>query len=230
MSGATAGAATDVEVYVEAVQARLGHLCADERADLIDDLREHLAEAAADAVATGEALVDRLGSPDAYAEEFLSSAGIEPGADTEAQRRTWSAHLAELELVRRWRARGRRLADRPAARATMAFVPELRPAWWVVRGYLVVALLPLLADVDGAARSFPFPQVFGSALLGTLLVAIAIPVSVRAGRRSAADPRHWRRRIEVLHVLLAVGLLAAVVAVRPDDWASPGAYADEGKL
>ena len=85
------------------------------------------------------------------------------------------------------------------------FVPELRPAWWVLRGYLAVqalavALTPLF---NGGGFSFPVPQLLGSSLLGLLAVAAAVAGSVALGRRGA---RSWGVR-----GLLAAGNAALVV-------------------
>ena len=68
---------------------------------------------------------------------------------------------------------------------------------------------------------------FGSPLLGTLLVAVAIPLSVKIGRKAAATGR-WRGRLDLLHTFMAVLMLAAIAAVRPESWAAPDAYADGG--
>jgi hypothetical protein len=90
-------------------------------------------------------------------------------------------------------------------RAVAGFLPELRPAWWVLRGYLAVqavavALTPLFA---GGGFAFPVPRLFGSSLLGLLAVAVAVAGSVALGRRGI--------RSRATRGLLAAGNAALVV-------------------
>jgi len=71
----------------------------------------------------------------------------------------------------------------PAGRAVVELLPELRPAWWVLRGYLAVqaaavAMTPLFA---GGGLSFPLPELFGSQLLDLLAVVAAVAGSVALG-------------------------------------------------
>ena len=85
------------------------------------------------------------------------------------------------------------------------FLPELRPAWWVLRGYLAVQALAVAMTFlfTGGGFSFPVPQLLGSSLLGLLAVAAAVAGSVALGRRGA---RSWGA-----HGLLAAGNAALVV-------------------
>jgi len=88
------------------------------------------------------------------------------------------------------------------------FLPELRPAWWVLRGYLAVqavavALTPLF---NGGGFSFPVPRPFGSAPLGLLATVAAVAGSVWLGRRG---PGGTGRRA----LLIAGNAVLAVLAV-----------------
>jgi hypothetical protein len=67
----------------------------------------------------------------------------------------------------------------------LEFLPELRPAWWVLRGYLAVqwASVGLSYLLAGSGLGFPIPELFGTQVLGLLAVATAVPVSVALGRR-----------------------------------------------
>jgi hypothetical protein len=91
------------------------------------------------------------------------------------------------------------------------FLPELRPAWWVLRGYLAVqaaavAMTPLFA---WGGLSFPLPELFGSQLLGLLAVVAAVVGSVALGRRGAASP--WARWLVVTgNAVLAVVAVAII--------------------
>src|SRR5215211_3808337 len=104
-------------------------------------------------------------------------------------------------LAGAWRA----AREHPAGRAVVEFLPELRPAWWVVRGYLAVqaaavALTPLFA---GGGLRFPIPELFGSRVLGLLATAAAVVGSVRLGRRG---PGGVRRHALTLVADAALGL------------------------
>ena len=128
-----AGAENQVARYATAVRAAFADLPGPDRELLLEDLEDHLQEVAAEA---GGPLSERLGRPEAYAAELRASAGLpapDPGAHREGGswlRRTWGAQ----QLGRLWAA----VSTHPAARATLDFLPELRPAWWVLRGYLAV--------------------------------------------------------------------------------------------
>lgn len=64
--------------YLAAVRDELGDLPADDLAEMVDDLREHLTDVLAElgTHASGQALVDRLGPPSEYAAELRRSAGM----------------------------------------------------------------------------------------------------------------------------------------------------------
>lgn len=161
--GATSDTATiEAERYLKEVAPHLAALPAEERADLLDDLAQHLREIAAE---PGPPLGERLGSPEAYAAELLASAGVAAGgrshpaflsratAFMDWTRATWIGQ----EVVRMW--------------------PFLRPAWWVLRAYLVVSLV-------AGGQGFPVPRLAGNPFVGILAVLAAIPLSVRLGQRT----------------------------------------------
>jgi hypothetical protein len=175
----------EVARYATAVRAAFADLPGPDRELLLEDLEDHLQEVAAEA----GPLEERLGRPEAYAAELRASAGLPavvPGAGGEAGpwlRRTWGAQ----QLERLWAA----VSTHPASRSTLDFLPELRPAWWVVRGYLAVqavavALAPL---AGGNGLSFPVPRLFGSVVLGLLATAAAVAGSVRLGRAGPGEAR-----------------------------------------
>ena len=107
----------DVEAYAARVRSALAGLPAADRDDLLADLEDHLAEVAAEGP-----LDELLGSPEAYAAELRSSAGLPPGGGP-----------------RRFQS----LTDQPWLRSTVDFLPELRPGWWVLRGVLVAWIVSL---------------------------------------------------------------------------------------
>lgn len=95
----------------------------------------------------------------------------------------------------------------PWAGEARAFLPELRPAWWVLRGYLVVAV-PALWSAD-RFDDFPVPTVLGSSVVGAVAVIAAVVVSVRlARRRLSLRSQLAFRGLEALVVLGALALLS----------------------
>ena len=185
MTTATSDPATaDAERYLNEVAPHLAALPADERADLLDDLAQHLREIAAE---PGPPLSERLGSPEAYAAELLASVGVTPEAVPHAHLLTRASAVLERaraswvgqEVVRTW--------------------PFLRPAWWVLRAWLVVSIL-------SAGQGFPFPRLAGSSFLGFLGVLVAVPASVRLGQRTL--PRSGRLSVLAANAVLAVYALS----------------------
>jgi hypothetical protein len=183
---------TRAEAYLAEVRSHLAGLSEDERDDLLDDLTAHVHQVAAD---DERSLEEALGPPEAFAAELMASAGLtsemptSPRAGLTARAR--GRMDAAVEAVRR----------QPAGRAVLDFLPELRPAWWVVRGWLLVYLLTVPDNGDDLS-SFPFPEVLGSWVLGGIVVAAAAVGSVHLARR---QPRtRW------IAVLNAAAILSAV--------------------
>jgi hypothetical protein len=195
----------EVARYATAVRAAFADLPAPDRELLLEDLEDHLQEVAAEA---GGPLSERLGRPEAYAAELRASAGLPDVVAASRHRgrgpwleQTWGAQ----QLRRLWRA----VSTHPAGRSTLDFLPELRPAWWVLRGYLAVQVVAVATSLlfRGAGLSFPVPALFGSRVLGLLATVAAVAASVALGRRREAASR----RIRVL--TLAGNAALAVFAV-----------------
>ena len=161
--------AVDVAAYAGAVRAALADLPVDERQALLDDLEEHLNEVAAE---SDVPLAERLGQPAAYAAELRTAYGaVHParGGPGAGGRRVRDA-------LGGW------LAGSRAYRELRAFVPELRPAWWVLRAYLAVLVLAVVAS--GGRGVGPIPNPFHArGLLQILVTTAAIVLSIRLGRR-----------------------------------------------
>ena len=219
----------DVARYAAAVRAAFADLPAPDREALLEDIEDHLVEVAAE---PGGPLEERLGPPETYAAELRAWAGLPaPGA---ARRRRLRASGPGRRLQRLVAA----AAAHPAGRAIVDFLPELRPAWWVLRGYLVVQLasvgLSYLFAGDGL--SFPLPTILGSQVLGLLVVAAAVVGSVALGRRGTAT-RQGRRLTVAANV--ALGLFALFLFGDPgatrypaeasyDQYVVSGAYPEPG--
>jgi hypothetical protein len=180
--------------YLAAVEHELGDLPVDDRSALLEDLTLHLEALTAE---DDDRPIDvRLGVPGAYAAELRAAAGL-PARGSGL--RPPAAGLGEwLDRVRATPAVRRAV---PVAREVRRLLGELRPAWWVLRGYLVV-LVPCLHESDGV-RDFPVPAPLGNHLLGLLLVAAAVAGSVALGRRTLPRP---------VGVLVVVGGVVLVMA------------------
>jgi hypothetical protein len=202
VSTVTGEAATDAERYLTDVARHLGGLGAEEQAELLEDLNQHLLEIAAE---PGPSLYERLGSPEVYAAELLASAGVTPegrGKPMVARLRTRAASLRSRVV--------RSAPGREAAR----MAPVVRPAWWVARGYLSISLLAAL-DGSGSFPGFPIPELFGSRLMALLGIVVAIPLSVRLGQRELG--RGARAAVVAGNAVLVVfGLVLLSRAGDPD--------------
>ena len=216
MTTATSDATLDAERYLKEVAPHLGGLPAEERADLLDDLAQHLREIAAE---PGPPLAERLGSPEAYAAELLASAGVvadrRPGAP----------------LVERATALVQRLRTSWVGEEAVRLAPVLRPAWWVARGYLAVSLLA--AVQRNGSSAFPLPELGGSPVLGTIAVLAAIALSVRLGERTMA--RSGRLLVAGGNALLAIYAVSlfgegAQTVRYVDSYGGPPAYVNQGCL
>jgi hypothetical protein len=202
----------EITAYVDAVRDTLADLPADTRQELLDDLPEHLAEVLAD----GEgSLVDQLGTPQAYAAELRGAAGLvggfagRPAPDRFARLRETvrkNLHAADVRV-------GPLLGYEHASE----FLHLLRPAWWVVRGYLVAMVLARVLDDSGQPIGL-LPRIGGSEAVAFLLLAAAVLGSIWLGRRSAPLapwPRYALRSGTVLLVLVALtGFLDADSSTR----------------
>lgn len=171
----------DVESYVEAVGRRLADLPDEERADLLDELREHATSITREDSAVD--LVARLGTPEAYAAELRAAAGLpEPGRRGPG---AWFRGIgARIAASRWWPVVGR-------------FARDMTPVAWAVRGAVAVWLvLLMLGDLGSTTR-------------GLLLLAGAL-IGWWAGPRvrqwSQRGPvRLWLRRlVDVVVAVLAL--------------------------
>jgi hypothetical protein len=179
----------EIAAYVEGVRAALAGLPETTREELLEDLPEHLAEVIADEVGT---LTERLGPPSVYAAELLAGAGFVGGGFPDPPPSPRTDHLAKLRSA--WAARLRVIDGKTGplfgyARAS-DFLALLRPAWWVLRGYLIAMVVA--AGLDSSGSIGLLPRVGGSDLIALLLLAACVLPSIWFGRRSfqlARGPR-----------------------------------------
>ncbi|MPQ97970.1 hypothetical protein GB931_08550 [Modestobacter sp. I12A-02628] len=175
--------------YLAAVDRQLADLPEDDRTALLEDLALHLEAMSHED--DDRPVAVRLGAPAAYAADLRAAAGLPARASAP----DWLGAGTRDRL-------DRVLATHPA-REARRLVADLRPAWWVLRGYLLVAV-PCLLQIDGV-DDFPVPAPFGSQGIGLVLVAAAVAGSFLLGRQTL--PR-------ALGALVAAGgLLLAVLAL-----------------
>lgn len=175
----------DIADYVDRVRAALADLPPAVRDELTEDLPEHLTEVAAEADGS---LVDRLGEPEAYAAELRAAAGADgPGGDRHLGGRI---AVARVRLDARLRAFDARLGPLLGYAKASDFLRLLRPAWWVLRGWLAALLVSAaLGEPSGL-----LPRLGDSAVAGLFLLAGGVLASVWLGHRSGGL-RGWPRRL-----------------------------------
>jgi hypothetical protein len=187
--------ASDVATYAASVRAALSDLPSDQAAVLLEDLEDHLREIAAEA---GGPLTERLGPPDQYAQDLRTAYGaaqVGTGRQDPAVR--------DLQRARAW------VTGSEWYRQVRAFLPELRPAWWVLRGYL--AALILTAAFSRGYGLGPIPNPTTKRGLAEIVAAgVAIWLSVRIGRRSRNLPKGARFLAVSANVLIAFVAVAVL--------------------
>lgn len=143
----------------------------------------------------GGPLTERLGSPEQYAQELRAAYGA-----TRPNGRRQDPLLRDLRLA------VNRIRSSAWYRQVRAFLPELRPAWWVLRAYLAVLILTAAFSAGYNLGPIPNPTT-KRGLAEILATGVAIWLSVRIGRRNAA----LRQPARVLAV--SANVLIAFVAV-----------------
>ncbi len=188
--GYSPGLFEGVAAYVREVRAELADLPMDDVDDLTGGMDADLTELAAEC---GGDLAGRLGTPRLYAAELRAAAGLpERATGTGPRRGQLSTDVAH---ARAWFTL--LTAQHPGLRSVAALLVTLRPAWWVLRGYLAAwALWSILGTGIPGLRPQGFFE-FCTALLG-------IVVSVQLGRG-------WLRRRTLTRPLLILGNAIAVI-------------------
>jgi hypothetical protein len=213
---------TDTEqitAYVAAVRAALAGLPDQTRDELIEDLPDHLAEVLADGIGS---LHDRLGPPEVYAAELLASTGFVGGFPDPPPK---VDHLAEMRDTVLLRLRAADLKVGPVLGYAKAsdFLVLLRPAWWVLRGYLAAMVLARVLD-GGSQPLGLLPRIGGSGVVAVVLLGVAVWASIWLGRRSvqlAAGPKY------ALWAGTAVLILVALAGFVSADSSTRGSYYED---
>ena len=193
----------EINLYVFAVRAALGDLPESLRDELLEDLPEHLAEVMADGDGS---LTERLGSPEAYAADLRGIAGFVGGFPDPPGRTHRLFEVRDQGLV--WlRAADTRFGPLFGYARASEFLVLLRPAWWVLRGYLVAMVLALMLDSSSEPIGL-LPRIGGSEVVALLLLGGAILASIWLGRRSGGLTKWPRVSLyagSVVLVLVALG-------------------------
>jgi hypothetical protein len=197
------GAQDEINLYVFAVRAALGDLPESLRDELLEDLPEHLAEVVADGDGS---LVDRLGSPEAYAADLRITAGFVGGFPDPPTRINQLREVRNLALVRLGEA-DVRLGPLFGAAKASDFLVQLRPAWWVLRGYLLAMVLAWMLDDSGQPIGL-LPRIGGSEAVALLLLAAGVLGSIWFGRRSVPLSKWPQRALYAGSVVLVLVALA----------------------
>lgn len=217
----------EITEYVERVRAALADLPEATRAELLEDLPEHLAEIRAE---DPVALTDRLGSPEAYAAELrATAAGFVGGFPDPPKPRFVAFHEAKADVLRIWARADVKIGPLIGYGTASEFLTLLRPAWWVLRGYL--AAMAIAFFLNPGAELGLLPRVGNSTVIAVLLLVAAVIGSILLGRR---DPllSGWRRNAlqagtAVLAVFALAGFFSADSDVRDPGYQDMN-YSDSG--
>lgn len=208
----------DITAYVGAVRGSLADLPEATRDELLEDLPEHLAEVKADGAGS---LVDRLGTPEAYAAELRATAGFVGGFPDPPEDRFAELRATASRVTRDLDGRFGPLFGYERA---SQFLVLLRPAWWVLRGYLAAMAVAALLDDSGQPHGL-LPRIGGSEVVAALLLAGGILGSIWLGRRTLRGLAPWPRyALFAGTVFLAIAALSGFLSA--DSNARGSQYAD----
>jgi hypothetical protein len=190
----TAGSSEQIDAYLAAVRVSLGDIAEDERAELLAEVEASLIESAGEIDSPTAA----LGPPEAFAAELRASAGLgEPSPVSAPAQGT-------LQVARAFASE---LGRRPWAARSLSIARELAPAWWLVRGYLVVVAIASITNARWS-QSRPWAPAFSSRRTDILIIALVVAASLALGVLR-------RRRVASLLLVAVVVDIAAVLAIVP---------------
>jgi uncharacterized membrane protein len=183
----------EVAAYLAAVRRTLSDLPPAEQEDLLSEVEASLLEGASE----GGALSARLGSPEEFAAELRSAAGLQE---------VTPAAVSKTQPVREALDR---LGSDPRVALVVGLLGRLAPIWWVARAYIAVAALALAIHSEWSTAHPSVPR-FGSGGWGLAAIVLAAIVSVAIG---LFVPRKqlWAMLVVALNVAVAI---AAVPVAR----------------
>lgn len=184
----------EAERYLSEVRHELDDLNEEDRAELLEDVTQHLAAIVEEGPDTD--LRARLGEPTSYANEMRVAAGLNPRAGEAAPAATPSTlrRLTAGVWEHRW------------VRGARQFYSDLAPGWWVLRGILIAGL-PFWAGMD-AGDHIPIPAPGEERIAGVTLMVLAIAASVALGKLG----RRGKRRTPFVYAGAALTALVILAA------------------
>lgn len=209
----------EVADFVAAVRTAFADLGPEERDDLLGGLEADIAELVADQGAAA------LGDPAAYARELRAAAGL---PESSGPVRAARAAPRAREVVTRWLDHAHDLGLRALGLLPWGLddvVRVLRPAWWLVRAWAVVAILNVWFRMSSGAEFLPT----GDPVLGVALLVAAGVLSVLVGLgrlwpgRGGVVARLLVLAVNIVALLAGPGL--ALDAYNRTLWNSPPDYA-----
>ncbi|WBB77438.1 hypothetical protein O7606_14185 [Micromonospora sp. WMMD882] len=203
----------EITAYVERVRAALADLPPTVREELTEDLPEHIAEVAAEGDGT---LVERLGEPEAYAAELRAAAGAPVVTGPNLDQRVAGAMLG---LRTRLRTLDGRVGPALGYPTASAYLRLLRPAWWLLRGYLAAMLI---TAISAGGDVGVLPSLGFSRLAGLVLLAGCVLASLWLGRNGDRFGKWPRRAVLTGSLVLVLFGLVGLAAV--DSRARWGGY------
>ncbi len=198
----------DVAEFLDKVRARLSDLTDEEREELLGGLEADLTELVADGGSVAE-----LGDPRAYADELRTAAGLEGRTQarrglTGVRRPRRSSRELLVELLDGSRSRWERwVAAGPTRAQVWAVLVALRPAWWVLRGWVAAQWIDM---VTGPWEYLTLIPRFGDDVTGKLLLLGAVLGSVLMGLRRSWPASHSPASVLARVVLLGLNLFAVL--------------------
>jgi hypothetical protein len=204
------GLADTVAAYVREVRVELADLPMDDVDDLTGGMEADLTELATE---SGGDLIGRLGLPGLYAAELRSAAGLPERAAGSGRRRR-----PLRDAVTRSRASFGMLKEQhPWLGSAAAFLVTLRPAWWLLRGYLAAwALWSILNGHNRGVRPYSF--------LHVLMALAAIVISVQLGRGWLRQGAFLRPLLGIANVLLVVAAFVASISTHVNYYDTSPSY------
>jgi len=191
--------------FVSAVRGQLNDLSTDEVTELTGGLEADLTDALAEA---GSTPAELYGDPAEYASELRAAAGLPPRGAGGVRREAGPGFAVRVErgvvapAQLRIEAALEKLDAKPWWPGIRDFLVVLRPAWWVLRAWVIVESLFMVYQSDTGNSAV---RGGGS---GLVLLIAAIVVSVQLGR-STLLPVAWQR------ITVAAGNLVAVLLLLP---------------
>ena len=198
----------DVSEFLDKVRARLADLTDEEREELLGGLEADLMELVADGGSVAE-----LGDPRAYADELRTAAGLEPCAGGRrgaagVRRPRRSSREQVVAFLDGSRTRWERWVTAVEARAQVwAVLVALRPAWWVLRGWVAAQLIDMMT---GPWEYLTLIPRFGDDVTGKLLLVGAVAGSVLMGLRRTWPASHSPASVLARVTLLGLNLFAVL--------------------